>query len=240
MRTWVTIVASLFCLWVVCAQAADRPRGELLELHSCQLYIGGCIASSEATQDGHYLLRVWRFSDGSCEGVSLRGLTMALLEASDQNLATRRATPSEAMIYLPQSADSMQTEALLQWLKATDPELSRTTLRTRTVPMKFSHKGSVISFSAANSIEIETKPFEPCGLVSCGESLWYTPRSSMTSYTVGVTSKAVVCEPQLALRWIDHGKNNIFEGRFGKGATASTAFVPPAFTCAVANHPAHE
>ena len=62
----------------------------------------------------------------------------------------------------------------------------------------------------------------------------------MTSYTVGVTSKAVVQRAQLALRWIDHGKNNIFEGRFGEGAPASTAFVPPAFVCAVASHPAHE
>jgi hypothetical protein len=237
---WITVVASLLYLWGACSQAADRPRGELLELHSCQLCIGGCIASSEATQDGHYLLRVWSFSDGSYRGTPLRGLTVALLEASDQNLATRKSTPSEAMIYLPQSADSTQIGALHQWLRANNPELGHITLHTRTVPMRFARTRSAFSFVAGNFIEIETKPFEPCGLISCGESLWYTPRLSLTSHTVGVTSKAVVCEPQLALRWIDHGKNNIFEGRFGEGAAASAAFVPPAFACAVANHPPHE
>jgi hypothetical protein len=240
MRTWVVIVAFLFYLWGASLQAADRPQGELLELHSCQLYIGGCIASSEATQDGHYLLRAWSFSGGSYDGTLLRGQTVALLEVADQNLASKGVQPTEYMIYLPQSADSVQSETLLHWLKATNSEVSHTKLRTRTVPMEFIHSGSSVSFSAGDFVHIETRPLEPCGLISCGESLWYTPRSTMTSYTVGVTSKATISEPALALRWIDHGKNNIFEGRFGEGATVSAAFVPPAVVCAVASHPTHE
>ncbi len=240
MRNWVVVVASLFFVLGASLRAADKPQGELLELHSCQLYIGGCIASSEATQDGHYLLRVWNFSGGSYDGTPLRGLTVALLEVGDQNLAVRGTQPTESTIYLPQSADSIQSETLLQWLKAVNPEVSHTKLCTRTVPMKFTRMANSVSFSAGNFVQVATKPFEPCGLISCGESLWYTPRSTMTSYTVDVTSKAVVQEPALALRWIDHGKNNIFEGRFGESTTASTAFVSPAFVCTVASHPSHE
>jgi hypothetical protein len=240
MRTWVVVVASLLFVLGVSLRAADRPQGELLELHSCQLYIGGCIASSEATQDGRYLLRVWNFSGGSYDGTPLRGLNVALLEAADQNLAVRGVQPTDSMIYLPQSADAIQSEALLRWLKATNPELSHLKPRTRAVPMRFNHTSRAISFSVGDFIQIETKPFEPCGLISCGESLWYTPRSTVTSYTVGVTSMAAVREPALALRWADHGKNNIFECRFGEGATASATFVPPAFVCAAASHPSHE
>jgi hypothetical protein len=239
MRIWIVVVASLFYSWGTLLRAADTPHGDLLELHSCQLFIGGCIASSEATQDGRYLLRVWNFSGGSYEGIPMRGLKVALLEAADQNLATKGVQPTESMIYLPQSADSVQSAAILHWLTAANPELNQTKLQTRAVPMKFTHTGGVFSFLAGDFVQIETKPFEPCGLISCGESLWYTPRSTMTSYSVGVTSLAAVQEPKLALRWIDHGKNNIFEGRFGESATAS-AFVPPAFVCAVANHSSHE
>jgi hypothetical protein len=239
MRMWIVVVASLFYSWGTSLQAADRPHGDLLELHSCQLFIGGCIASSEATQDGHYLLRVWDFSGGSYDGIPMRGLKVALLETADQNLAAKGVQPTESMIYLPQLADSVQSAAILHWLTATDPELKQTKLHTRTIPMKFTHTGSAISFSAGDFVHIETRPFESCGLISCGESLWYTPRSAMTSYSVGVTSVAAVHEPGLSLRWIDHGKNNIFEGRFGESATTS-AFVPPAFVCAVANHSSHE
>src|ERR1043166_9546816 len=89
---------------MVCAdhslQAAEAPRGDLLEIHSCQLYIGGCIASSEATQEGKYALRVWSFTGGSHRGADLGNLQTALLEISDQNLATRDPRPTDAALYL--------------------------------------------------------------------------------------------------------------------------------------------
>src|ERR1041385_7327975 len=200
---------------MVCAdhslQAAEAPRGDLLELHSCQLYIGGCIASSEITQDGRYQLRVWNFTSGSHRGVEFRGLQVALLEAADQNLALPGAQPTESMIYLPRSATPTQAAALVDWLKAANPDLAHVKLQTRSVPMEFTYTDGTATFLAGDFLQVETRPFAPCGLVSCGESLWYIPRSAMTSYTVGVTSKAVVREPALALRWIDHGKNNVFQ-----------------------------
>lgn len=240
MKMLIASIAVLFVLASGYLQAADAPRGELLELHSCQLYIGGCIASAEATQEGQCLLRVWSFTGGSYGGTHLGGLPVALLEVADQNLAVNGSQPAESMIYLPQSATPAQAAALIDWLKSANPELARTKLRTRTAPMEFTHTRSTVSFSAGDFLQIETKPFAPCGLVSCGESLWYTPRSRLTSYTVGVTSQAVVREPALALRWIDHGKNNVFEGRFAEGTTAPATFAPPALVCAVAHHASHD
>ena len=240
MNSRVTVVACLLYSACLSLRAAEMPRGELLELHSCQLYIGGCIASSEAMQDGQYLLRVWSISGGSYEGSPLRGLNVALLEVSDQNLATKGTQPLESMIYLPQWAGSARAATLLRWVQATNPELAHTRLRVRTVPLEFAHSGRAVSFSAGGAVRIVTKPFGPCGLISCGESLWYTPRSAVTSYTVEVTRETVVDEPALALRWIDHGKNNIFLGRFGDGATTSAAFVSPALACGMATHSPHE
>jgi hypothetical protein len=144
------------------------------------------------------------------------------------------------MLYLPQSAMSAQAAALVDWIKAGNPGLSGTKWRVRTVPMAFAKRQNVVSFSAGDFLQVETRPFAPCGLTSCGESLWYTPRSTLTSYTVGVTSTMAVREPALSLRWTDHGKNNVFEGRFGKGGTAQAAFTPPSMLCAVADHTSHE
>ncbi len=240
MKMLVAGIAFAFFLTSTSLRAGETLRGDLLELHSCQLYIGGCIASSESPQDGRYLLRVWNFTGGSHQGTSLRGLQVALLETSDENLALRETNPNAAMAYLPQSATPAQVAALVDWLKSTNPELARLKLLTRSVSMQLTSAHGVVSFSAGDSLQVEVHPFQSCGLVSCGESLWYTPRSSTISYTVGVTSKSVVSEPSLALRWIDHGKNNVFEGRFGEGATAPPIFQPPAFVCAVADHPAHE
>jgi hypothetical protein len=240
MKTVVAEIVVLFLVLSASLRAADAPRGELLELHSCQLYIGGCIASSETTQEGQYQLRVWTFAAGSVDGTDLGGLTVALLETADQNLALGGTLPTEAMLYLPQSATPAQAAALIEWIKADNPELSGMKWRLRTVPMTFAHGQNAVSFSAGNFLQVQTRPFAPCGLISCGESLWYTPRSTLTSYTVGVTSTATVCEPALWLRWIDHNKNNIFLGRFGDGAPARAAFTPPSMLCAVADHISHE
>ncbi|HUJ08961.1 MAG TPA: DUF1326 domain-containing protein [Verrucomicrobiae bacterium] len=240
MKRWLAFISVTLLLGMPGLRAEQAPHGELLELHSCQLYIGGCIASSEATQEGHCLLRVWSFTDGSCNGVSLDGLQVGLLEIGKQNLAYQNTRPSAAVVYLPQSATPAQNAALLDWLRKANRELRDIRLQTRAVPMQITHAGKTTIFDAGHAIHFQAHPFTPCGLISCGESLWYTPRSQMNSYTVGVTSESVVREPLLALTWIDHGKNNVFEGRFGEGTTSQAAFVAPALVCAVAHHSPHE
>jgi hypothetical protein len=220
--------------------AANIPRGELLEIHSCQLYIGGCIASSEATLEGRSELRIWNFTGGSFHGVKLGNLHAALLEVSDQNLATKDARPTAAVVYLPASATREQKAALLDWIKGTIPELASVQLHTRVVAINFASSRESVAFSGGVFVALAAKPFEPCGLTSCGESLWYTPRSAMTTYTVVVAEKVTVNEPLLALRWIDHGKNSVFSGRFGEGRATVAAFDSPTMMCAVADSHAHE
>src|SRR5713226_2067810 len=108
MKMLVASIAVAFLLSGISLRAGETLHGDLLELHSCQLYIGGCIASSESPQDGRYLLRVWNFTGGSHHGTSLRGLQVALLEVADENLAIDGTKPNAAMAYLPQSAASAQ------------------------------------------------------------------------------------------------------------------------------------
>ena len=239
MKRWLAFIVS-FLLSALGLRAEQIPHGELLELHSCQLYIGGCIASAEATQDGRYLLRVWSFSNGSHNGTALNGLQVALLETSEQNLADKNTQPSTSVVYLPQAATPTQSRALIDWLRKANPELSSVRMQTRVVPMQLVRTDKAVTFTAGNSVRVQVQPFEPCGLASCGESLWYTPRSRLSSYTVGVTSESAVREPLLALTWIDHGKNNVFQGRFGEGTTAQAAFIAPAMVCAVVHPATHE
>lgn len=224
----------------VSLQAADTPRGDLLELHSCQLYIGGCIASSEATQEGKYLLRVWNFTGGAHNGVNLNGLQVALLEIGNENLAMKNAPATRSVVYLPKTATRTQSAALVDWLRSQIPAQNAADLPTRSIPLSFHRSAGAVTFTAGDAAQVEVVPFEACGLVSCGESLWYTPRSTVTTYTVGVTRKSVVREPLLSLKWIDHGKNNVFLARFGEGATAQAAFTSPALACAMTDHTLHE
>ena len=97
--------------------------------------------------------------------------------------------------------------------------------------MNLAKNGSSVTFSGGQFVALAAKPFEPCGLTSCGEALWYTPRSTLTAYTVEVVDKLTVHEPLLALRWIDHGKNSVFNGRFDGAQVAAATFSSPTMTC---------
>src|SRR5215470_915111 len=110
------------CLSLYPAFADDQPRGSLMEVHSCELYAGGCVVSSEATLGGRYMLRAWNFSGGNFAGSDLAGLQVALLESSPDNLAASKSTAERAVVYLPQSATASQRKALLAWVKSSAPE----------------------------------------------------------------------------------------------------------------------
>src|SRR5208337_4019135 len=116
MKTLASLAAGLVSLGLV--RASEAPRGNLLELHSCALYAGGCVVSSQATLGGRYLLRAWQFTGGDFAATDFAGLEVALLQVSSENLANPESDPGDAVAYLPQNATPAQREALLAWLKA--------------------------------------------------------------------------------------------------------------------------
>src|SRR3954470_21442875 len=105
------ILLALGSLTVGRALAVDhQPRGSVLELHSCELYAGGCVVSSESTLGGRYLLRAWNFSGGKLNGADLAGLQIAVFETGAENLAAEKTTAGKAVIYLPSGATQSQTD----------------------------------------------------------------------------------------------------------------------------------
>src|SRR5258708_9322151 len=57
-----------------------EPSGEFVELHSCDLYTGGCTASSESTLLGRQLFRVWSINQATWDNQDLTALKIALLD----------------------------------------------------------------------------------------------------------------------------------------------------------------
>jgi hypothetical protein len=196
-------------------QAADTPRGDLLELHSCALYAGGCIVSSQATMGGRYMVRAWQFAGGSFGGADLTGLQVAVLQVSSENIAAPETESGDAVVYLPEAATSAQRDALLNWLKSSTLDLKSTRLQSRILPLRFVKTDAGCLFAAGDAVSIETAPPEVCETGACGESLWYEPRSSATDFTVAVNRASHVTEPLLKLHWVDAGKRSVFQAQFG-------------------------
>jgi hypothetical protein len=225
------LAAILGCFTVCLAFADDQPRGSLMEVHSCELYAGGCVVSSEATLGGRYMLRAWNFTGGSFAGTDLAGLQAALLESSPDNLAASKTTAERAVVYLPQNATASQRKALMAWIKSSAPELKSAKLQTRVAPLRLEKSDNGYLFTAGDMISVSASTSAACGMGSCGEELWYTPRSTTTVFTVVANRASHVSEPSLKLKWDDAGKRSVFLAKFGESASAKEIYVTAADFC---------
>jgi hypothetical protein len=220
------------CLLGRPAIAQNQPRGSFLELHSCELYAGGCIVSSEATQGGRYMLRAWIFTGGTVQGTDLTGVSVAALQASSDNLAESKSSPGQVIVYLPANARPDQRAALLSWFKSSQADFAGIRdFQTRVVPLQFGRSATGYSLQAGDFVSLQTAPLESCASGACGEALWYTPRSQSSVFTVAVDRSSSVHEPFLKLTWKDAGRPSLFLGKFGEDGPAQNLFVSSGELC---------
>jgi len=230
MKRIASVLLAVSCLSLSYAVASNEPRGSVLELHSCELYAGGCVISSEATLGGRYMLQAWNFSDGNFQGTPLAGLQVAMLHSASENLADAKTRSGDAIIYVPETSTKAQRAALLAWIKSSQPDFKPARIQTRAVPMQFTKTETGYTFSAGKFLSVKTASLESCEKGSCGESLWYTPRALTTLYTVAVNNVSHVAEPLLKLKWDEAGKRSIFLGKFGE-QKSEKLFVTTADLC---------
>lgn len=213
------------------AVAADAPHGSLLEIHSCELYAGPCVVSSESPQEGRYMVRAWDFNGGSFNGADLAGLQVAVLQSSPDNLAEAGSETGNAVVYLPKAATQVQRDALLAWLKSSQADFHPTKLQTRVVPLAFTKSDKGYAFSAGDFLSVKTASLDKCNMGGCGETLWYQPRAATSLFTVVLNNGSRVTEPLLKLRWDATGNRDIFLGRFGQTIPAKNLYVSLAELC---------
>jgi hypothetical protein len=205
--------------------AADAPRGSLLEIHSCEVYAGPCVVSSESPQEGRYMARAWDFTGGSFNGADLKGLQIAVLQSSADNLAEKNSKSGDAVVYLPENATQPQRDALLSWLKSSQTDFHPAKLETRVVPLQFAKSEKGYSFTAGKYLQVKTAPLTACEMGNCGEMLWYQPRAQTSLFTVVVNNGSKVSEPLLKLRWDAAGSRDIFLARFGDTVPTKDLYV---------------
>lgn len=215
--------------------AANAPTGSVMELHSCEVYAGPCVVSSESPEEGRSMVRMWEFEGGSFNGVDFHGLRLAVLQSSPDNLADSGSKSGDAIVYLPQDATASQRTALLSWLKASQADFHPTKIESRIVPIRFTRSQKGYGFSAGEFVSVKTAALSDCAMGNCGETLWYHPRTATSIYTVAVNSSSEVSEPLLKLRWNSSGNRSIFLARFGDTIPAKNLYVNLSELCGPTN-----
>jgi hypothetical protein len=231
MKKLTILFSGFFGLIAQVALAGGAPSGSLLELHSCEVYAGPCVVSSESPQEGRYMARAWDFTGGTFNGTDLSGLCVAILQSSPDNLAEAESQSGDAVVYLPQNATVPQRDALLAWLKSSQSDFHPAKLQTRVVPLQFTKSDKGYVFTAGKFLTVNTATWNVCAMGNCGETLWYQPRAKTSLFTVAVNHGSQVSEPLLKLRWDAAGNRDIFLARFGDTIPAKNLYVSLAELC---------
>jgi Protein of unknown function (DUF1326) len=191
--------------------------GEFAELHSCDLYTGGCTASSESTLLGRQIVQVWSIEQGTWNNQDLAGLKAAVLAIGSTNLAEARSIPEKAEIFVPRGLGPAQRQALLAWVRSqrTLPD-SAQVVQTE---ITFQRTGRGADISVGDFISLSTETIGHCASGACGQALWYTPSAKYSSFEVVASRISKVQDPWLTILWTDHNRPNVFLARFGPEKT---------------------
>jgi hypothetical protein len=205
----------LFCSLFVALQACfgAAPSGEFVELHSCDLYTGGCTASSESTLLGRQLFRVWSISQGTWNNQNLAGLQVALLELGSVNLAEKGALAEKAEVFVPKGLEPSQKEALLSWVNSQG--ITPASTRVMEAEITYQRSGCTANVAVGDYISLSTMAIGTCSSGACGQALWYQPRARHSSFEVVASRASKIRDSSVNFLWTDHDRPNVFLASFG-------------------------
>jgi hypothetical protein len=208
------VVILTFAVSQLCSAA--EPFGEFVELHSCDLYTGGCTASAESTLLGRQMFRIWSIERGTWSGQDLTHLKVAVLETGSRNLAEKGALGDRAEMFVPRDLSQVKREALISWASAQCLLPRGTPVIEAEIIYKRSGQEAIVT--VGDKVSLITMPIGRCSSGACGQSLWYEPQVDHSAFEVVASRTSKIQEATLF--WADHDRPNVFLASFGPNPNA--------------------
>ena len=207
----VMIVAT--CALVFSSQAENVSlRGEYVEVRTASVFAGACHYNGEVVTTGRDAMMAWNVTSGKWQGVDLTGVRAMAIITSDANLSDDQAARSSEVI-IDANASQMQSQALLNALKAKYAASLGNIVTVRTAPIQFEHTGRSYAVKADDAtIDVEAMPNDLC--CKMPNLVWYSPLVRLENRKVGYTVRAGYSGKTIGTPWSRSGENSAFYGSF--------------------------
>jgi hypothetical protein len=207
-------------------------RGEYVEARTADVFTGPCFSNAEVFIYGNRAVMAWKVTEGSWDGVDLRGLCVAAAVDGTTTFSEDQPEKADSVLIVDSKADVRQRAALIAMAKTLGgARLSRVAKVTTThMSMKLedhARPGSAMahsthgmphspraSFWAAGLAKIVTRPLDERDHACGNEVIAYPPLSqgvnAQPAYTLGHTFKGQGLETS----WEDPNCRSSFVGHF--------------------------
>ena len=224
----ITVVpGALAALLLASASFAAQPQpsaaglvGDYLEVRSCDVYTGACVANSEMGLSGREGMMVWSIRAGTWKGVSLKGLSVIAVVHTDDTLGDLRYSPrrGKAVLIVDAKADSVQEKALKEFAQTMAGELVHEVVAVKpsTIEVQLGQcsSGSCAKVKAGNLVEISTRCLAGKDHLCGNEENFYPPLTRVTGALAAFTETAAYRGSGLNVTWELTGKRSAYLATF--------------------------
>lgn len=224
MKTKVTL--ALTTLALALTLPAKQPTlaisGDYLEVRSCDIYTGACVANSEMGLSGKEGMLVWRVKHGAWKGATLDGLTVAAVLRTDTTLGDVSLHPGDgrAVLIIDSRANRSQREALADFARAQAGKLVRDIVAVKTAPMEVKlgqcASGSCATVKAGDLLEISTRCLNGKDHLCGNEENYYPPLTKVNGAFSAYTDLAAFHGRDLNATWELAGRRSAYIATFAQ------------------------
>jgi hypothetical protein len=211
------------CGWLaVLAPAHASLTGDYLEVRSCDVYTGSCVANSEMGLTGKEGLLVWTVREGAWEGVSLKGLSVIAAVRADGTLGDLRSDPRRgaAVLIVDERGTASQRAALVSFVRSVAGSLIREVAEVKALPIESSigacSKSGCAGVTAGTEIEINTRCLGGKDHLCGNEELYYPPLTEVSGAVAAYAELAAFRGQGLNTRWETVGKRSVYIAQFAR------------------------
>lgn len=214
-------LAFLAVLVLSTALLAQQIRGDYVETRSADVYTGQCFANGEVNLVGNEAILAWHVQDGSWNGVSLAGLSVAAAVRAHGTLGDpyENPYPAEAVLIVDDQASAPQQQALLAFAHQMGGDLLKNVSQVIPAPMELivsPEKHGTAWLRAGQFATIQTRSVGGQDHV-CGNEVTFYPPLTPTQHAMPAVAMTDSYQgPGLGVAWESHGKRSAFVGTFAR------------------------
>lgn len=175
---------------------AQAITGDYLEVRSCDIYTGPCFANAEMGLTGKEGMLVWSIKNGEWNGVSLNGLKVIAVVATEATLGDLRYEPNsgKAVVIVDAAGSTEQQDALLNFAKSMAGSLIEeiTEVKSSTIESSLGicQEAGCAAVKAGNLIDISTRCIGDKDHLCGNERTFYPPLTKVDGAHPAVTQVA--------------------------------------------------
>src|SRR5579863_4944413 len=219
LMSWMIIICIASFLSI--SAAAQQIRGDYLETRSADVYTGQCFANGEVNLVGSEAILAWHVRNGSWDGVSVEGLTVAAAIKANGTLGDPYESPypAKAVLLVDDQASTQQRAALVHFAQHMGGELLKNVAQVIPTQMELvvnaEHHGAAM-LRAGKFATIHTRGIGDKEHICGNEVTFYPPLTETAHSMPAVAVTDSYSGPGLGVSWDLHGKRSAFVGTFAR------------------------